>query len=283
MSESVWDTERLRIVGSVLSRYSTHLSPGDRIRMGMEGDECSLYRSSTDAPCATVLDVQRDPNGYVRFRAQLDGSGGVVELDNRNVAPDRIWEIDPEYIETFRGNVERSLQGTTNPTTNPTTDDPIENMDEETVENTHDPEPIQSTRFEKYRSSLMTSLDERLDERLHTYSEEYRSSLMSTMDERLRAHRDEMKHEISLTDSDFQHTVASAIRMIAGDVLRLSRGEPVEFADQYADRYDLAVTDREFRSTSPTTKRDDKYQGEKYDFENGHAVYTSSEVSNLNE
>ena len=106
----IWDPERIRLVGSVLERYSAHLTPGHRIRSGMEGDEAGVYRAS-EAPCFTVLDVSREPNGYVKFRAQMDGSMAIVEFDNRNIAPGAIWEIEPEYLSTFRGHVERSMEG----------------------------------------------------------------------------------------------------------------------------------------------------------------------------
>ena len=105
--EALWDAERLRNVGSVLARYGAHIAPGHRVRLGMEGDPCAVYRAAADAPCATVLDVQRDPaSGFVRFRAQLDGSPAVVELDNRSVSPEKLWEIAPDYLDTFRAHVD---------------------------------------------------------------------------------------------------------------------------------------------------------------------------------
>lgn len=105
MEEALWDPERLATVGSILTRYAAHLQPGHRIRLGIEGDPCNTFRGA-DAPCATVMDVDRQPNGVVHFRARLDGSRGVVELDNTNVHS--VWEIAPDYLETFRGSVDEA-------------------------------------------------------------------------------------------------------------------------------------------------------------------------------
>lgn len=99
----VWDPARVTEVGHILSQYATHLAVGDLIRAGQEGDPCAIYRGAVDAPTGTVTEIQRDPSGYVRFRATMHDTGASVDFDNRNVSPEKIWEIDPSYVETFRG------------------------------------------------------------------------------------------------------------------------------------------------------------------------------------
>lgn len=110
----LWDSERLATVGWIMNRYSDFLRPGDRIRIGQEGDPCTTYRSSEDAPSARVENVEREVDGTVRFRAVMESSGATIQLDNRNVASDRIWELHPSQVEEFRQRVqsERTHRGT---------------------------------------------------------------------------------------------------------------------------------------------------------------------------
>lgn len=257
----IWDPERIRIVGSVLERYSTHLAPGHRIRCGMEGDECAVYRSAAEAPCATVTEVFREPNGYVKFRAQMDGTGATVDFDNRNIAPGSIWEIEPEYLETFRGHVEHTLEGGKAPTT--VSDDDGESAIErlfaqrkeaEEQEDTHANEGEENT----HRGTTTTEF------------EAYRSSMQSEMEERFRAQEVMLRSEFGAkdnSDDDFKTTMAETVRMLAGDLLRLSRGEQPQFADRYVDRYDLALTERSgSQNNFRGEKKKDKFQGEKHDF-----------------
>ena len=42
--------------------------------------------------------------------------------------------------------------------------------------------------------------------------------------------------------SELERTIASAVRELAGDMMRAYRGEQPEFSFRYADRYDLALT-----------------------------------------
>ena len=107
MENKVWDLERLRTVGSILARYSAHLAEGHRVRLGLEGDPCSVYRNADDAPTGTVVQVNRpdDESGIVRFVAKMDADGSLVELDNCNVDPTKVWEIDPLFLDEFRGHI----------------------------------------------------------------------------------------------------------------------------------------------------------------------------------
>lgn len=199
--DDLWDPERLRVVGSVLTRYADHLQPGHRIRLGMEGDPCSVYRSADEAPKATVLDVHREAHGLVRFRARLDDSHAVLDLDNRNV--ERVWEIDPDGLDAFRASVEAAER-------------PPEEAQQAAWPSSPDPPPPPAVVDDAYRAAL--------------------DDQFARLDERLR--------EVERSERDARATTASAVRELAGDLMRAARGEAVEFAHRYADRYDLALAER---------------------------------------
>ena len=228
-----WDPDRLRIVGSVITRYSEHIAPGHRIRLGMEGDPCSAYRAAEDAPSATVLDVTRDGD-EVRFRAERDDTGEVVERSNRDIAPDKLWEIHPDYLETFRRHVE----------------DDDEQYAGDSVARQVD------HKLQEF-STRLASLEE-------SVRDEYRSadvSLASKFEEAEAANR------------AFRETMASTVRALAGDLMRTARGEGIEFAHQYADRYDLAVAERvsgayrgDKREEEEEADANERFQGEKWTF-----------------
>ena len=226
-ADAVWDPERLANVGSVLARYGAHLAPGHRVRLGMEGDPCTPYRAAEEAPCATVLDVQRDPGtGHVRFRAQLDGSPAVVELDNRSVAPDRLWEIAPDYLETFRGHVAGEEGAGEAP-------EEAESAEAEAA----DAAPAPEEALAAYRSAVDGELAD------------FRGRL-AEVEERERGLREDL---------------AMLARELSGDLMRAARGEGTEFAQRYADRYDLALAERasDYRAAQDRAGR----QREKYDFD----------------
>ena len=238
--DATWDPERLRLVGSVLTRYAEHLAPGHRIRLGMEGDPCAVYRAADDAPGATVLDVTRDGD-VVRFRAQRDDTGEVIERSNRDVGADMLWEIHPDYLATFRAHVEAS-EGASD-------DDAYAGLQSKV-----------ESQLSDFASRLATLED--------SVRDDYRSSETSL------ARKFE---EAEAANRAFRETMASTVRALAGDLMRTARGEGIEFAHQYADRYDLAVAERAtFRGDKGKEEDDDadadervhsRYQGEKYDFE----------------
>lgn len=209
MQDSIWDAERLSNIGWLMSRYSEHIQPSDRIKLGIEGDPCGVFRGVDDAPSATIKHVSREDNGFVRFTAVIDDSGVEVELDNRNVAPEKVWEIHPDFVETFRGRVNG------------------EDLEEEhphDEENLHD---VEESRLHE---------DDRHEEPVAT-DDEFRSSVQNhveSLDERLK--------RMESAESELERTIASAVRELAGDLMRAYRGEEPEFAFRYADRYDLALT-----------------------------------------
>jgi hypothetical protein len=107
MENNLWDPERLRIIGCIMERYSKHLAEGHRVRLGLEGDPHSIYRKAEDAPTGTVVSIQRPgvEGGMLRFAVKMDSDDTLIELDNRNVDPTRVWEIDPQFIDEFRGSI----------------------------------------------------------------------------------------------------------------------------------------------------------------------------------
>lgn len=190
----LWDPERLTTVGWIMNRYSDFLRPGDLVRIGQEGDPCSTYRSSDDAPSARVENVEREVDGTVRFRAVIQGSGAVVNLDNRNVASDRIWEIHPSQVEEFRERVEneRTHRG----------------VDSDDVQVTEENTDEKSDEFEK---------------------------LFASDDLELRV------KEMEFRGTEIEKTIGGAIRELAGDMMRMYRGEAPNFSIKFADKYDLAL------------------------------------------
>ena len=276
----IWDPERIRIVGSVLERYSAHLAPGHRIRCGMEGDECSVYRSTSDAPTATVLEVFREPNGYVKFRAQMDSSGAIVDFDNRNIAPGAIWEIEPEYLETFRGHVERSLEGGSAVDVERLFKEESQEAEEDVREEAEDDAREEAgDNASPSEDNVPPQEDDAPRERF----EEYRSSVISEMDEKLRDQELRLRSEFgskSAMDTEFKETMAETVRMLSEDMIRLSKGKPLQFSERFADKYDDAMHEKEgseaeeyrgsIKSSSKRKKRDEeenKHQNEKTDFD----------------
>ena len=91
----------------------------------------------------------------------------------------------------------------------------------------------------------------------------------------------------------FRETMASTVRALASDLVRTSQGVPCEFADQYVDRYDLAVAERVsgmaedaegFRAAGRPSRGGSSYQAEKVSFEDARFHYGNvEEDSSLSE
>ena len=224
----IWDSERVRMVGAVLNRYGTFLRPGDRIRMGMEGDPCSVYRGvESTAPCATVLGpVHRDDSGVVRFRATLDVSKQVVNLDTAQVAPDNMWEVEPEFLSEnafFDGR-------------EPNARDPGYRSSDE-------PDDVAA-----HLASFGVSL-EGIRERVASIETELSEKYRGDVDARLSV---DAAVEGALANSGvasrldgIERTLQDAFRAMSGDVMNAARGEATPFCNEYArdydnDRHDLA-------------------------------------------
>lgn len=241
---SLWDPERLQVVGTILERCAPHISEGHRIRLGMEGDPCYPYRRVADAPVGSVVgDVHRFEDGTVRFTLRMDGTDEMIELDNRNV--ERIWEIEPSFIPAFRGSIDRDRTNMT-----------VANDDADQVAQEDEEAHGQNVDDERYRGHVETRFSE--------------------LSDRMARHED--------VSSGFREVTASTLRYIAADLLRVSRGEPIEFAQQYADRYDVAFAEREEEIENSNGYRGDisdehgshsAHQDEKTDFD--HAMQDDDE------
>lgn len=198
----LWDPERIATVGWIMNRYSDFLRPGDLIRIGQEGDPCSTYRSSDDAPSARVENVEREVDGTVRFRAVMQGSGAVVNLDNRNVASDRIWELHPSQVDEFRDRVE--------------------------AERTHrgsDGDVEEHTKVQEETAVANKTQEEAYDvERLFPTDE---------LERRVK--------DMEFRGTEIERTIGGAIRELAEDMMRMYRGESPNFSIKFADKYDLAL------------------------------------------
>ena len=57
----------------------------------------------------------------------------------------------------------------------------------------------------------------------------------------MNARVEERLRDIEFRGSSMERTLAGAVRELAGDMLRISRGERPFFAERFADRYDLAL------------------------------------------
>ena len=101
MQDDPWDPTRLHRIASVMNTYAPFLRVGDRVCRGMEGDPCAAYRAA-DSFTGTVTHLERDDDGTVRFSAEME-DGAAMAFDNRNIAPDKVWDISPEMMEEFRG------------------------------------------------------------------------------------------------------------------------------------------------------------------------------------
>lgn len=197
-----------------MNRYSDYLRHGDLLRIGHEGDPCSIYRSSDDAPSARVENIEREVDGTIRFRAVMDGSGATVNLDNRNVSPDRIWEIHPSQIEEFRKRVEsdRMHRGTNGEESG---DGKMEEMDSDWngVGSEQDFEP------------------QREEEGTVNVEEIFRDDI--GIEKRVR--------DMEYRGTEIEKTIGGAIRELAGDMMRMYHGEVPSFSIKFADKYDLAL------------------------------------------
>jgi hypothetical protein len=220
----LWEPERLATVGWIMNRYSDFLRPGDLVRIGQEGDPCSTYRSSDDAPSARVENVEREVDGTVRFRAVMQGSGAVVNLDNRNVASDRIWEIHPSQVEEFRERVEneRAHRGTGGEVERDAEEDEVASASRGGEE--------EDTNIGKLFAS-------------------------DGLEERVR--------EMEFRGTEMEKTIGGAIRELADDMMRMYRGEAPSFSVKFADKYDLALqTDVSYQGSHERERDNDDHRHE---------------------
>lgn len=104
------DPDRLKTLNTIMTQYGSHIVPGNRIRLSVEGDPCTPYRSASDAPTAVVQDILEQSSKLTRFTARLDGSGSVQEYSTLSYDPKHVWELHPDEIDAF---TERVFRGET--------------------------------------------------------------------------------------------------------------------------------------------------------------------------
>ena len=232
----MWEPTRVEAVSSVLNRYAAHLRPGHRVRLGIEGDPCSPYRSVDEAPRGVVETVDRDGD-RVRFTIQT-ADGQRLALGNHSVSPEDVWEVDPDDLDRFRGDVIADLEP----------EAAAETAAEASPAAARAVSPAASLRHTLHGEVGLSSGDASVAQELSDLHERFRSA--------------EEEHKA------FRGAVMETIRQIASDLIKTSRGDKLEFASEYADRYDLATTGGkdDFRGVTQTR------QSEKFDFrgdENG--------------
>lgn len=89
MADGIWDPERIVKVGNIMAVAAKRLKVGDKIRTGIRSDPCRI----SDGDIATVEEIIRGSDGFVKFTASVDSNNLTIELDNRNVSPERVWEL----------------------------------------------------------------------------------------------------------------------------------------------------------------------------------------------
>ena len=77
------------------------------------------------------------------------------------------------------------------------------------------------------------------------------------MEERFQAQEAKLRSEFG-DESEFRSAMVDTVRMLAGDLIRLSRGQQLEFADRYADRYDIVSEDYRGPSSEHSSKQEEK-------------------------
>lgn len=232
MDGSLLEPRRLEVLHKVMSLYGAHLQVGDRVRVGIEGDPLSPFRSAEDAPAVTVTSIEeRHDDGLLRFRGRVEGSGSEIELTNRSFDPKGVWEVHPESLDAFAERV-ASYRGAAAP-----------------VEAAAEPDGRIADRLDGLAQQV-DALGERVSRMAADLSER-----VANVEETSARYQGV---DAAAGDRAFRETMASTVRALAGDVMRLARNEPIEFAHNYADRYDDRV---ETRAMEPADDVDGAYRG----------------------
>ena len=274
-ASGIWDTQRLQTIGEVMQQYAGHITVGDRLRLGMEGDPVYAYRSAADAPRGDVISVQRDDDGLVSIQVKLN-DGSVEAVDNLSVDPRRVWEIDPAYLPTFTAKaIARSVGATVR----------------------EDDAGHDESRAAQQLHQASAAMEEKLQHELSDLKQ-YRGQ----MQDRLGLLSEQLR-DVDDTNRDFRTTTAATIRHIVADLLSVGSGGELIFAKEYADKYDIAMqnqpeisygrTDapKEHATTTTSTPshaknkshQKDTYQGEKYPSPSSEPHHVDGGASSVHE
>jgi hypothetical protein len=85
------DPSRVATINYVLSKSAPLLRIGDQVRLGMEGDPCSVYKGSEAASIGIVTHLEKNQDGSIEFTAGFS-DGAVMRLNSYDVRPERVWE-----------------------------------------------------------------------------------------------------------------------------------------------------------------------------------------------
>lgn len=235
----VLNSERLQQVGSVLERYAKYIAPGHIIRLGMEGDPVSAFRSAEEAPSGRVLDVTRHEGGEISFRASVGDK--VITLNNRDVDPARIWEIHPDHLSSFREDIFRGEE--------------LDNEAEALA-------PADEDFAQKEEIQEDTPTQEAFEEKTQELREEHQK-YRSAVDEHMQRIEAKLEEQIE-KERHFRAAMAAAVRGLSDDMLRAQRGDVVQFAEDYASSFDRHVKDRDDKvdKVDEVDRVDEEFRGD---------------------
>ena len=244
MDEQLLDPARIGTLTRIMHKYGEHLRADDRVRLGVEGDPCYAYRSVDEAPTGRVVDVSRRDDGFVSFQVELDGTGETRRLTTRSFDPAEVWEIEPASIPLFRGRLAAESGGS---------------------EGRNDSGGEGGKERSGGGDDALRSEVAELSERLTRFTQDVSERLAAVEDQRYRgnAEDDEAVGALRRASEEFREVMTSTVRALAGDTLRLAKGEPIEFAHEFVDRYDattLRAADR-YDAAADGTAADDQYRG----------------------
>jgi hypothetical protein len=254
MSNNIWSHDRVARVGSIMERYTPLVEVGTPLRLGLEDEPCYPYRGAGQAPTGKVVSLRRGEDNFLSMEVAMDGTGELLTIDNRSLDPKRVWEIgyrssdgDGENRSTTSsrhdpspGEAEAAGRVLMDEAGRGPVDGDGENRS--TTSSRHDPSPGEA---EAAGRVLLDEMVSEVEEPTGGWPvDEAFRGLETRMDDvygRIEA--------IEGGESDFRSTTASTLRYLAADLVRLSRGEALEFASRYADRYDMA-TDSPYKGTT---------------------------------
>lgn len=255
---------RTSLIHHVMERCSPFVKEGTRIRLGMEGDPCYAYRSTEDAPRGTVRSLSREDD-ILNFELKLD-EGDTIRLDNMSTHPRKTWEIEPEHAPTFRKAV-------------------LDSGDYLPLEHEGDKEAslveskvavLDDTFVPDDPKEYMESVEKGIRDHLAEMEERFRraeTDAASKLRDELRDVQEEFR-KASQEQKHFHKTIADTVRHLSTDLMCVAGRKPLQYAPQYAQRYDASVD--EYRASSgPQKKSRDQedegrrgvMSGDKYSFD----------------
>lgn len=90
---SVYDPERVSRLAQISTKFHAHAAPGDKIHLGIEGDDQMPAKYRGNRPTGTVVKVKNQGTEHSTLRVQLDGSNRQIDLHPFQIAGDRVWEF----------------------------------------------------------------------------------------------------------------------------------------------------------------------------------------------